>query len=406
MTLMKRTSVGLVAAWCFSVAGAGAQTIPREPVPDTIRVRLGPLLLNPSLALTNAGVDTNVFYEPESQKPERDFTMTVTAQSDYWLRMGRTWLAGNVKEDLVWYQTFTGERSANQNHTLYWLAPFNRLSLAAGGNWVKARERPGFEIDARSQRTELAGGGAVELRTFSKTFFGARGERRKIDFDQDAFFLGSSLQNELDRTTTSGGATIRHQLTPLTSVSLEFAKAQDRFEFSPKRDSDSTRVNGSISFAPLAIISGSAQVGYRRFTPLDTEVPGYSGSTASVNLSHVVRGSTRLGLVISRDVQYSFEIEQPYYLQTGFNVTAAQQIYGPLDVEVRGGRYALAYRDRGGSGEPNRIDHVRAWGGGVGYRLGRDVRVGFNVDHQERASDILRHSYEGFRYGLTVTYGV
>ena len=76
---------------------------PREPNPANIRVRIGPLLLNPTLALTNAGIDTNIFNDAEADQPKRDFTLTVTPQADVWLRMGRTWLMGNIKEDIVWY---------------------------------------------------------------------------------------------------------------------------------------------------------------------------------------------------------------------------------------------------------------------------------------------------------------
>jgi hypothetical protein len=406
MPFMTRTVLALATVPVLYAASAGAQIVPREPDPAEVRVRLGPLWLNPTLALTNAGVDTNVFYEPDALTPERDFTITVTAQSDYWLRMGRTWVGGRLKEDLVWYQTYAAERSANQNHTIYWLAPLNRLSVSVSGNWINARERPGFEIDARSDRTELAGGGSVELRASSKTSFGARGERRKIEFDQGEEFLGRSLQFELNRMTDTLGLTMAHRLTPLTTISVEVTKGQDRFDFSPIRDSDSTGVNGAVTFAPSALISGSAQIGYRRFEPLDSATPGYAGSIASVSLTHVARGSTRLGLQIVRDVQYSFEIDQPYYLQTGFTATLAQQIYGPVDVEFRAGRYALAYRDRGGSGEASRVDRIRVIGGGVGYRLGRDLRAGFNVDRQTRISEVPLRPYEGFRYGVAVTYGL
>jgi len=383
-----------------------AQGAPQEPDPDSVRVRLGPLWLNPGLALTNAGVDTNVFYEPESLQPERDFTITVTALSDYWLRMGRTWIAGQVKEDLVWFQTFAQERSANQSYSAYWLVPLNRLRMSAGANWINTRERPGFEIDARSRRQELAGSGTLELRALSKTFVGARVDRRVVNFDETAQFLGANLQQELNRTVSAQAVTVRHELTPLTSVSVEAVKGQDRFEFSPVRDSDSSRINTSITFAPYALISGSAQFGYREFQPRDKEVPGYTGSTISVNLSHVVRGSTRLGLQVLRDIQYSFEINEPYFLQTGFTVSAAQQIFGPIDVEGRGGASALAYRARGGTEDPTRTDHVRSVGGGVGYRLGQNLRIGFNVDHQKRTSDIVRLTYDGYRYGMAVGYGL
>src|SRR5262245_2993637 len=298
MKLARATTLAIIACISFDVASVVAQHMPREPDSSTIRVRLGPLWLNPSIGLTNAGVDTNVFYEPDALEPERDTTITVTAQSDYWLRMGRTWVTGQAKEDLVWYSKFTDQRSANQNYTLYLLVPFNRLTLSAGGNWVNAKERPGYEIDARSRRKELAAGGVAELRAFSKTFIGGRGERRKIEFDQTAEFLGTNLRSELNRTLTTAGLTVRHELTPLTSVSFEVAKGEDRFEFSPDRDSDSTRYNVGISFEPLALISGSALFGYRRFDPSDPEVPSYTGSTVSVNLSHVVRGSTKLSLQI------------------------------------------------------------------------------------------------------------
>ena len=406
MKLLRATRLALV-AWCFiDVAAAAAQTMPREPDASSLRVRIGPLGLRPSIGLTNAGVDTNVFYEPDALKPERDVTLTVTAQSDYWLRMGRTWATGQLKEDLIWYQKFTDERSANQNYTLYWLVPLNRLTVSVGGNWLDAKERPGFEIDARTRRRELAGGGVVELRAFSKTFIGGRGQRRKVEFDQGEEFRGRDLQNELNRTRTEGGLKVRHELTPLTSIGFEVAKAEDRFEFSTARDSDSTQATGSVTFAPAALISGSAQFGYRRFTPRDPLVPGYRGSTANVSLSHVARGSTKLNLSILRDVQYSFDLAQPYYVQTGFDAMAGQQIYGPVDVEARFGRHGLAYRDRGGSGNPSRTDHIRTVGGGVGYRLGRDLRVGFNVDRQERESDVLSLDYSGVRYGLAVTYGL
>jgi len=48
---------------------------------------------------------------------------------------------------------------------------------------------------------------------------------------------------------------------------------------------------------------------------------------------------------------------------------------------------------------------VRTYGAGVGYLIGRDLRIGFNVDRQERTSELADRAYEGFRYGASVTYG-
>jgi hypothetical protein len=41
-----------------------------------------------------------------------------------------------------------------------------------------------------------------------------------------------------------------------------------------------------------------------------------------------------------------------------------------------------------------------------GYRLGRDLRIGFNVDQQKWISDIDLRQYDGRRSRMSVTYGL
>ena len=381
---------------------------PGAPDPSKVRVRIGPLWLNPTLALTNAGVDTNVFNEADQLAPKQDFTVTVTPATDLWLRFGRTWLNGTIKEDLVYYNKYASERSANNSYKIGWLVPLNRLTLNAGADYLNTRERPGFEIDARSQRNELAYNGAVEIRALSKTFFGVRGEHRKVNYDKAAVFLNSNLQFELNRTMTTGALTVRHQLTPLTSLTVDVSREQDRFEFSPPRDSNSTLVSGGLKFDPFALIKGGASFGYRDFQPLSSGLPGYKGGTAAVDLSYVALGSTKLGVTATRDVQYSYEINQPYYLLTGTTGSIAQQIFGPLDVVGRVGVQRLDYRNRAGAvvAVSGRTDYVHSYGGGIGYRIGRDIRIGFNIDHGHRTSAVDIRQYNGLTYGTSVTYGL
>lgn len=364
--------------------------------------------MNPTLALTNAGVDANVFNEPDQQVPKRDFAITVTPATDLWLRFGRTWLSGNVREDLVYYNKYANQRSANNRYSLVWLVPLNRLTLNVGADYVSTHERPGFEIDARSQRNELGYNGAAEIRALSKTSFGVRGEYRKVNYDKAAVFLDSNLQFELNRTMATGALTIRHQLTPLTSLTLDVSRGQDRFEFSSPRDSNSTVVSGGVKFDPLALIKGGASFGYRDFQPLSPGLRGYQGSSASVDLSYTALGSTKLGVTATRDVQYSYDINQPYYLLTGITGSIAQQIFGPVDVVGRAGVQRLDYRNRAGAvvAVSDRTDDVHSYGGGVGYHLGKDIRIGFNIDHIHRTSAVEIRQYNGLTYGTSVTYGL
>src|SRR6202030_4033666 len=98
--------------------------------------------------------------------------------------------------------------------------------------------------------------------------------------------LGSNLQFALALTLTDGALTPRHKVRPLTSITFDVGKEQERFDFSPIRDSNSTRVNAGVSFDRFAVINGSAQFGYRNFKPLSPDLPQFSGSTALVNLSY------------------------------------------------------------------------------------------------------------------------
>lgn len=392
-----------------STPASAQQLLPPPPDVDNdiSRLRLGPFWLGPSIALTNAGVDTNVFNEPESQHPKSDFTISVTPQTDVWLRMGRTWLGGVVKEDLLWYQTYSSERATNESYTVGWLAPLSRASFAAEGSLLDTRDRAGYEIDARLQHTDAIYDGSAELRALSKTFIGVKGGRRHVDYANDSIYNGQSVQEQLNRAETSVDLTLRYQATPLTNLLFQVGRREDRFELDPLRDSDSTRFSVGVNFDPFALIKGSARIGYRRFEPLNATIPGYDGPTAQVDLSYVALGATKVSVQFLRDIQYSYQVTQPYYVQTGGTFSVTQRIAGPVDAAGRLTVQSLAYRNRDGL-DPffdDRVDHVLMYGGSVGYHVGRDLRIAFNVDHATRDSEVDLQRYEGLRMGVSVTYG-
>jgi hypothetical protein len=68
----------------------------------------------------------------------------------------------------------------------------------------------------------------------------------------------------------------------------------------------------------------------------------------------------------------------------------------------------MAYQNRAGAivVEPDRVDHMKTIGGGTGFHIGRDTRIGFTVEQDRRESALLSHEYTGLRYGFSVTYGV
>ena len=88
-----------------------AQADPNAPPASQVKVRLGPVLMNPAVTFGNVGVDENVFNEPTD--PKRDFTMTISPRTTVWLRFLGTWFTGAINEDIVWYQNLRRNASGN-----------------------------------------------------------------------------------------------------------------------------------------------------------------------------------------------------------------------------------------------------------------------------------------------------
>ena len=399
------SAFAIVACLLFAPPRVLGQTSAVEDGASTARVHWGPLRVNPTFALTNIGVDGNVFNAADANHPQSDFTATLTPGADAWFRAGRSVVAVSAREDLVYYREFATERSINGYYSVTATVPVNRLSWKIGGDYLSARDRPGFEIDARSLHTEGGVHGGAEARMFGKTFVAATVRRATIKFDQDAVFMGASLQQELSREVTTADVAVRHQLTPVTGVIVDVSRENDRFLYNSERDSASTRIMGRVRFATR--LHGDASLGYRSFEPRDSSVPVFRGLTANADVSFATVGSTRLGVQVVRDVDYSYDIQQPYYIQTGATASFTRGLFGPLSGSARIGWQQLAYRGRIAlmAAVPDRTDLVSLLGGSISYRVAGGTRVFFNVDKQQRNSDIAGHSYGGLRYGTSVMYG-
>lgn len=399
--------VTIAVLWLATLtATASAQFAPLVPDGESARARVGPLYLNPSLSLTNVGVDTNLFNDAEVLEPRRDLALTFVPQSEFFMRLGRTWLTGNAREDLVWFRDYRDQRSANGTVRAGWLVPLNRLTLHAEGTFVRSRERAGPEIDARADRRERGGVLLAELRPWPRTFVGARVERREVRYSDRTLFDGERLSDQLNRTRTTGVLALRHELTPMTSVTVEASAYQDRFFVAHERNAEASQVAGGLRFDPSALLNGYVLVGYRHYSPGNLQVADYRGPTLAASLTYVARTATRLTVDAGRDVEYSYDPERPYYLMTGVNATLTQRIAGPVDVQGRVGGRVLAYRDRLDviAVDGNRRDQVRQLGVSLGYRLGVGTRIAVDVDAQRRTSPVLLRNYRGNRYGLSLTW--
>lgn len=382
---------------------AFAQGADEDPF-STAKLRLGPLAVNPSVALTNLGIDSNVFNE--SREAKHDFTASIEPQAQAWLRLGRARLSTRSRAELVYFQKYLGERSVNSDHQVRFEVLLNRVRSFVETSFLNSRQRPGYEIDARARRKEeslMVGGG---IRLLGQTWLELVAHRSRVDFDADAEFLGTRLRDVLNRDVERFSAALRYPVTPLTTIVLLADTQRDRFDLSRIRDAKSVRIIPGVEFGTRALISGRAFVGHHSFKPLGAGVPGYRGLSALVDLGYTLRGSTRFEVRAERDVNYSFEVSEPYYVHTGIGGSVTQKIVRSWDVKATWAQEQLDYRRVPASEAASaRIDHVRRYGTGIGYWIKRDMRVGVDLDYYRRQSDREGRQYDSLRAGTSVTYG-
>lgn len=408
-----RTSILFSLAVLAPGAAAAQTSAAIEDVRTNARIHVGPLYLTPSVALKELGVDSNVFNTAGEQ--ESDFTFTLAPSANLWVPVARrALLRATIAADLVWYAQHDSERSIDPQATVRLETYLNRMTLFAENAYLNTRQRANFEIDLRSRHLENNAVAGVDLRLTPKFSVEVAGRRLDSKYDADAEFDGTSLQRTLNRKTTGVQATARHRLTPLTTMRLRYDNLRDAFEYSPGRDSTSFRVMPGVEFKPRALISGTAHVGYRRFRPSEPAVlPGFSGLVADLGLSYTMLGSTTFGVSYRRDLTYSYEETQPFFVDDSVGASVRRALGRRFDLLLSADRHKYAYQELAATlpdaapvpREP-RIDTTWNYAGSIGYRIGRVGRVGLGVSYWQRESTTRRfRDYDNLRFGTTATYG-
>ena len=384
------------------------------------RSHIGPFYVTPRITLKELGVDSNVFNA--AGQPESDFTATLTPSADIWVPVARrALLQTTVGSDLVWYNTFDTERSIDPHVTSRAELYLRRITLFADGGYRNTRQRLNYEVDLRARHVEQAAEAGVAVRLTPKFSIETAGHYADLRFDGDTSLDGIRLQRTLNQETRGYSVTARHHLTPLTTVAVRYEQLEDSFEFSPARDSESFRVMPGIEFKPRALISGTAYVGYREFRPKsDGALPKFSGLVAELGLSYTLLGSTTFGVTYSRDLTYSYEVLQPFFINNAVGASIRRALGRRFDVLVSADRFEYAYENLLVEPTPTddplaplvpvrplepRVDTTWNYAGSVGYRIGNG-RIGFGVAYWQRdSSQRVFREFDNLRFGTTVTYG-
>jgi hypothetical protein len=397
-------SMGAVLATLALTYAAPASAQDPAPQPPGAEVHVGPVTLRPRFEIREAGFDSNVFND--ASDPKEDFTASFTPRLDMLVEPSWARIRYATYANFVYFHEFTDQRSINAGNEGRFEFLLNRVRPYVFGSVVNTNDRLNAEIDARAERRDWRVEAGTLVALTPRTSIVASARRGSLEFQEDEFFNGVPLAATMNNDYDAYEAGLRFALTPLTTLQVTGSYQRDRFDTASGRDTTIWRVTPTLEFDPDALIAGRLTVGFTSFEPENSSIEAYQGLTATGQLTWRLN-TTKLEGLIERDVRYSYEVLQPYYVTTLGRITLTQIITGPLDVQLVAGRQRLEYRDEAplDLDLDRRADTITTWGGGIGFRVGDTARIGLNYDDASRSSRRPERNFDRQRVYGSLSYG-
>ena len=389
MTTSTRTLTALVAPAIAAVvllAGgtdARAQGVSNAD-PTTFAFRLGPLLLTPGLQITEIGADNNVFNE--AVDPKQDYVIAAAPDLTGFMRLRFMRISFATGAEFTYFREYTSERSVGQQMSGRIDFLLGRLQPFVNASRANSFARPNKEVDARAEHLSplLQAGVSYELSPTSNVFAGA--SRSQVQYRAGETFANVALDQALNHRTDVYDVGLFSSVTPLTSIRVTASYQEEIFDFEPERNSTSRVGTVQLQFGPDAIFRGNFSLGFRDFKTKDPEVRPYQGliATGTVTIPVLDRGS--LLTLVQRDVQTSFDKNESYFVNSEVSLTYTHRVLGPFDLQVTGAYGTLGYGKR--EGRVPKKETMQSFGGGLGYNLRDQSRLGLNYEQVDRRSNV------------------
>ncbi len=318
-----RAEVRRRASWLACVALLGWPALAHAQLGR--QLESGLLSWTPSVALRDAGTDSNVYLEPGDGRSDRMLTFTPSVTSKIATR--RLLVQADGQLDFIYFEQFVQERSTNRKVNGRMQIDVGRVSPFVTGLDERVRERQG-EVDLRVFRRSRGFGGGVAFAVTAKGTVELGFTQSRMRFDPGQTFRAIDIAASLNRRSEALTGGFRYALTGLTTMSVDLSRVQELYASDARRNTDDQRLSATVFFAPDAVIRGRMTFGYHRLRANAPVGIPFRGFLADANVGYTFKESSRLNLRYSRDTSASFD--SPFNLQTQYGVDVVQDIVGVL----------------------------------------------------------------------------
>ena len=366
----------------------------------------GPLSWTPFLRLREAGVDTNVFNA--SKDPKQDVTGGLGAAVDGKLDLPALQLGMQGASEYDYFERYKSQGGVNSTAAFKATLPLSYFQPTVYGSFLHSKERSTNEFDVRAPHTDHVFGAGLAMDIGQRFAVIADANRAYVKYLSGSEFAGQDLATQLNRRSSNVSSGVRVTLTPFTSVTVDGGFGLDEFTQRPQKNTENLHANVGIDFSPDAIIRGHAAVGYHKMYPEFAQTgPGgaqdFSGFTSAADLSYLLWGVTRVGILFNRDSAYSISETSSYYVLTSGGLDITQTLPGPFRLNAHGNRQQLRYPES--ALVHGHTDFIDIFGGGLQIVLSTNAQIALNYDYIDRRAADAAFSYNRRHIYTTVTYG-
>jgi hypothetical protein len=382
------SKIGGLVLTCTLAAPAAAFAQLTAPV-ERAQIELGPVSIYPSVQLVEAGYDDNVFNE--SVDPKGDYTFTLASRILVVTKIAQNELMFSSGADYVWFKEYVSERSNNLKHAVRFNLSVSRWKPYVGASRTETQSRPNSEIDTRAKRLEHSAVVGSNFNLTARTAITASAQADDSAYDDGETFQGVELDYALDRRGQLYSGGVRYALTPLTTLHVTGNYQEDVFPQSHTRDATRVSVTPDLEFSPDAAIRGRFSAGYELFKPKDPSLPEHPGIVLDGSVNWATASLTGFDLQVGRNVSYSYQETEPYYISTSVRLAVSQRVFWDAELVANGSRELLSYHWHTGitppPGAPVRRDTADTYGLGVGIPLHRGLKFVVGMEWQRRESE-------------------
>lgn len=385
-----------------------------DGIREQARWRLGPLLLFPTLRISDVGYDDNVYLDGVDENPVSDYRANLSPEIKANMLLGGSLILSFT--DNPEYMYYHKEKSrggfGNSLSPGFKLLLLGRFALSGSYEYQKHFRQLSREVNLLTENVAKGYHGELFYETARMSSLGISADIREYSHENlDLEGSATSLARQLNREERSVHGELYYSLSPVRSFFLRAGYTEYSFESAEAgwRDSTSWQASGGIRFAATGRINGLLSLGYKELRPKERGRRSFSGVFGNTELSMRL-GRITLRTVYSRDPMFSYLSDVYYYIEHRYGGGLSFYLNRLLRLDYNYYHELLdypepvPYQDVGGMRSIDRKDRGDLHSAGLTIRLVRSLGLGISANFADRRSTYPRISYKRFFVGGSLTY--